>query len=151
MIDDVVATVATEGRASEAWRLSQLLIRIAEQSKADFAESVAPFDLPVHLARALFALEGPAAMSDLADRLHCDRSWVTSLADQLEERGLVARVSCEDRRFKLLVLTEGGRELRGRIATAVSDDSLVLSRLDDVQRATLAPLLERMLDGDLDR
>jgi hypothetical protein len=48
-------------------------------------------------------------MRMLADRLACERSYITGLADQLEERGLVTRATGEDRRVKLLALTESDR------------------------------------------
>ncbi|PUB27655.1 DNA-binding MarR family transcriptional regulator [Promicromonospora sp. AC04] len=133
----------------EAWRLSQMLVTLAERAKADFASTVAPLGLPMHLARALAMLDEPAPMSELAERLECDRSYITSLADQLEERGLAGRVPGTDRRVKLLALTNEGRELRDKIAAAVSAGSMMLTRLDDEQRASLAPLLERLLGDEL--
>jgi len=91
-------------------------------------------------------LDEPAPMSELADAFACDRSYITSLADQLEERALAVRTPGADRRIKLLELTEPGRALRDQIARAVSASGLVLTRLDDTQRATLQPLLAALLD-----
>ncbi|KRE67775.1 hypothetical protein ASG92_14175 [Arthrobacter sp. Soil736] len=127
-----------------------MLVRIAERSKMSFADAVAPFGLPIHLARAMLLLHNPAPMRELADHLACDRSYITSLADQLEERGLVARTQGEDRRVKLLALTEAGQNLRDQISGAVAEQSLVMRKLTDAQRHALAPLLERLLDGDTD-
>jgi DNA-binding MarR family transcriptional regulator len=84
-------------------------------------------------------------MRDLADRLQCDRSYVTSLADQLEERGLLARVIGEDRRVKLLALTDAGVAMRDRISAAVAEHNMILLRLSDTERRRLAPLLEKLL------
>jgi DNA-binding MarR family transcriptional regulator len=123
-----------------------MLVLIAERAKADFAETVAPFGMPVHLARAILLLDTPAPMRELADQLACDRSYVTGLADKLEERGLVTRVTGEDRRVKLLALTESGTTLRNEISDTVAERSMVLRRLNDTERKTLAPLLERLLD-----
>jgi DNA-binding MarR family transcriptional regulator len=136
-----------EARLAEAGRLARMLIDIAEQAKADFAATVGAFGLPVHLARAVVLLGNPAPMRELAEQLACDLSYVTSLADQLEQRGLVARVTGEDRRVKLLALTDAGLSTRDRIAHAVAERNMILSRLTDADRATLAPLLERLL-GD---
>lgn len=122
-----------------------MLVDISEQAKRDFAETVAVFGLPVHLARALLMLDKPAPMRALADQLACDRSYITNLADQLEERGLVIRVPGKDRRAKLLELTEEGAALREQLADAVAERALVLRRLSDAERRTLAPLLERLL------
>ena len=136
-----------DARLAEAGRLAELLVGIVEQAKADFAATVAALGLPVSLARAIVLLTEPAPMRDLAEQLRCDRSYITSLADQLEERGLVTRVAGEDRRYKLLALTEGGVALRGQIAQAVAERNILLHRLTDDERRTLAPLLER-LHGD---
>ncbi|ONH61513.1 hypothetical protein CcI49_04585 [Frankia sp. CcI49] len=139
-----------EALFAEAGRLAQMLVDIGERAKADFACTVASFGLPAHLARAIVGLTTPAPMRDLADQLGCDRSYVTSLADQLEERGLVTRVPGEDRRIKLLALTDAGLALRNQIATAVAERNIILRRLTDSERAALAPLLERLLDDSED-
>lgn len=129
----------------ESRRLSALLIQVAEQAKADFADAVAPFGLPVHLARALLNLEAAAPMRDLAEHLACDRSYVTGLADKLQERGLVSRTPGEDRRVKLLELTTEGVALRDRMVDAIAEHSTVLSRLSEAERRTLEPLLKRLV------
>jgi DNA-binding MarR family transcriptional regulator len=139
-----------EALFAEAGRLAQMLVDIAEQAKADFAATVASFGLPVHLARAIVLLTTPAPMRDLAVQLDCDRSYITSLADQMEKRGLVTRVPGEDRRIKLLALTDAGRALRNQISAAVAERNMILRRLTDSERETLAPLLERLLDDSED-
>ncbi|HEY1179468.1 MAG TPA: MarR family transcriptional regulator [Phytomonospora sp.] len=140
-----------EERLAEAGRLARLLIEIGEQSKADFAAIVGRLGLPGHLARAMVMLSTPAPMRDLAERLACDRSYITSLADQLDERGLVERVPGEDRRVKLLALTEAGVEMRDRISRAVGEENMIMRRLSDEERAVLGPLLERLHDPDAPR
>ena len=61
-------------------------------------------------------LDSPLAMKDLGRRLHCDPSFVTGIADTLEQRGLAARESDPgDRRVKRLVLTPAGKELKQRL------------------------------------
>ncbi|GGM67407.1 MarR family winged helix-turn-helix transcriptional regulator [Dactylosporangium sucinum] len=140
-----------EARFAEAGRLAQMLIDIAEQAKADFAATVASFGLPVHLARAIVLLTNPAPMRDLAEHLACDRSYITNLADQLEQRGLITRVPGEDRRVKLLALTDAGVAVRDKISEAVAERNMILRRLTAAERRTLAPLLERLLDDSTDR
>jgi DNA-binding MarR family transcriptional regulator len=138
---------SAEERFAEAGRLSQLLIAIADEAKADFMDTVQEFGVPVHLARVLVLLSSPAPMRDLAEQLHCDRSYITSLADQLEERGLITRIPGTDRRVKLLTLTPDGVALRDQISEAVAERNMILRRLTDTERATLAPLLERLHGG----
>lgn len=132
-----------------ARRLSQLLVLAAEHARADFVRTVGGFDLPVHLGRALLALDNPASMGDIADQLACDRSYVTALADGLEERGLVHRVPGRDRRVKILELTDQGRSLRAQIADAVAGRSPILA-LTDRDRADLERVLRRVLDTSRD-
>ncbi|MCY1143191.1 MarR family transcriptional regulator [Actinoplanes sp. Pm04-4] len=139
----------TEARFAEASRLAQLLITIADEAKAEFVTTVGAFGLPVPLARVLVLLSTPAPMRDLAEQLHCDRSYITGLADQLEERGLITRIPGTDRRVKLLTLTDAGEAMRDQISTAVAERNMILLRLTDAERRTLAPLLER-LQGDPD-
>ena len=139
-----------EARFAEAGRLAQMLVDIAEQARADFAATVASFGLPVHLARAIVSLTTPSPMRDLAEHLACDRSYITNLADQLEERGLVTRVPGEDRRIKLLALTDAGVTMRDQISEAVAERSMILHRLTDDERRILAPLLERLLNDSAD-
>lgn len=56
---------------------------------------------------------------DLSDRLLCARSTVTRLIDQLEQQGLVHRVSSpDDRRAQFIVLTEAGLDYRNRVQEA---------------------------------
>ena len=124
-----------------------MLVSIAHQAIADFTTTVAGLGLPAHLARAVVALTTPSPMRDLANQLNCDRSYITSLADQLEQRGLITRVAGKDRRVKLLALTEEGLRVRDEISAAVAERNMILRRLSASDRKTLAPLLEKLLDG----
>src|SRR5881409_2076554 len=57
-------------------------------------------------AKALVSLTADTPMRTLADELHCDASFVTSIVDKLEERGFVERrPSVTDRRVKTVVIT----------------------------------------------
>jgi DNA-binding MarR family transcriptional regulator len=62
--------------------------------------------LPRFCLRALLELAEPMPMKDLGQKVHCDPSFVTAIADMLEKRGLARREnSITDRRVKNLVLT----------------------------------------------
>jgi DNA-binding MarR family transcriptional regulator len=102
---------------------------------------------PVPVARAVLSLGEPTPMRELAGRLRCDPSWVTSLADDLERRGLAERTADpSDRRVKVLRLTGEGAAVRDRLAEAVARESTVMRRLDGGDRSALEPLLRRLLD-----
>lgn len=141
-----------DARLAETRRLSALLVGYAERAKADFAAAIAPYGLPVHLARALLMLEKPMPQFELAEGLSCDRSYVTGLVDGLEERGLVSRAPGSDRRVKILKLTPAGVALRAQLGSAAAENSLVM-RLSDQDRATLEALLIRLAgepEGEVD-
>lgn len=146
----MIVHMARTARMKEAHQLSAMMIDIAEQSKADFAEIAASLGLHVILARAIALLDTPAPMRDLAESLACDRSYITGIADQLEERGLVERIPGTDRRVKLLQLTDEGAAVRDRLAESVADRALVMRRLTNEQRANLKPLLEALLKDPQD-
>ncbi len=84
-------------------------------------------------------------MRDLADRLQCDPSNVTFLADRLEERGLIERrPDLSDRRVKLLALTTAGLAVRTRIVQAAATSS-PLARLSPADQQRLCRLLDKCL------
>ena len=43
--------------------------------------------IPVFVIKALHMLDTPLAMKDLGQRMHCDPSFITSIADTLEKYG----------------------------------------------------------------
>lgn len=130
---------------NEARLLASLIVRGAERVRQNFADAVEPFGIPVATARALLLLDEPVAMRALADRLACDQSYVTGLADDLEERGLITRVTGDDRRVKMLTLTPAGRPIRDALAKAVAESSPVMTKLSGTDRVTLAHLLSTVL------
>src|SRR5262250_641164 len=70
----------------------------------------AEFDLTPAQGHALRVIDPdrPVPMSALAEALLCDASNVTGIVDKLEARGLAKRGQAEDRRVKVLTLTEQG-------------------------------------------
>lgn len=137
-----------EEELAEARRLSGMLITAAERAKSRFAAAVEPLGIPVQLARTLLALGEPTTMGELAERLMFDPSYITGLADQLEDRGLIERVPGTDRRVKILQLTTAGRDTRVQVFAAVNRNLTMTQRLSAAERSTLADLLERLMDDD---
>ena len=96
----------------------------------------------------LGAVGDAVPMRDLADRLHCDPSNVTFLADRLEERGLIERrPDLSDRRVKLLALTTAGLAVRTRIVQAAATRS-PLARLSPADQQRLCRLLDKCLQPE---
>jgi MarR family transcriptional regulator, organic hydroperoxide resistance regulator len=97
---------------------------------------------------ALFKLDGVLAMKELAQRMGCDPSFVTAVADTLESRGFVRREpSQRDRRVKNLVLTDEGAAAKERLLTQLAAKMPWCYALDDAERQCFRGLLRKMLDA----
>jgi len=132
-----------------AEELLDTLGALSNHMKAHFERVVQPFGLPAPCAKALCMIEGSASMKELAGRIHCDGSFVTGLADTLEERGLARReIDHEDRRIKNLVLTTKGIEVRSQLMHELLDDFPGLSNLTDAERESFFALLRKILQPE---
>lgn len=95
---------------------------------------------------ALREVAEPIPMGAAAERLACDASYVTGLADRLEGLGLIERrQDPSDRRVKQLVITPAGADLRERIQAEISGGDGLLSGLDDADVADLIRIYRKML------
>jgi DNA-binding MarR family transcriptional regulator len=97
----------------------------------------------------LFRLEeGPARLSDLAQKVGVDLSTLSRQVHHLEAAGLVGRtVVEEDRRAALLAVTDKGRDLVQRIRAAkrAAITEMLESWTDD-ERTELGRVLGRLAD-----
>jgi DNA-binding MarR family transcriptional regulator len=88
-------------------------------------------------------------MSELAALLGTDKPYVTLMIDDLEQRGLVTRtVSADDRRVKVLTLTDEGRAVAAEAERIISEPAPGLALLDAEELATLVRLLEKAAGPD---
>jgi DNA-binding MarR family transcriptional regulator len=118
--------------------LSSSLVATAEQMARRLG--VPPFCL-----KALHLLCAPMAMRDLGQLLHCDPSFVTTIADVLEQHGLARReASTADRRIKNLVLTAAGLALREQ-AQREFLAHVPWRDFGDEERACLLVLIRKMI------
>ena len=102
--------------------------------------------VPPFFIKALHLIDGPLAMKELGQRMRCDPSFVTNIADQLEKRGLATRESDPaDRRVKRIVLTPAGLELKRRIETEILSGLPWRHALDNDERACLLGLVRKLL------
>jgi DNA-binding MarR family transcriptional regulator len=111
------------------------------------AEAVARrFELPSFCLKALHMLNAPMAMKELGQRIHCDPSFVTSIADMLDSHGLGLREpDSRDRRVKRLRLTPKGFELRERVERELFARLPWTDALELSERKELLRLLRKML------
>jgi DNA-binding MarR family transcriptional regulator len=88
------------------------------------------------------------SMGEMARGIGCDPSYITALVDDLDERGLARREpSPDDRRVKIIVLTETGRKLAAEIDATLSIPPAAFSLLSDAELRQLRDLLDKVLDG----
>ncbi|RYZ33157.1 MAG: MarR family transcriptional regulator [Myxococcaceae bacterium] len=132
------------GLAQQAWTL---LFELLHTHMRNFPALAAEFDLSPVQAHVLRQLgEGALAMSTLATYLSCDASNVTGLVDRLEARKLVERRSSEqDRRVKMLVLTEAGAELRGRLMARMALPPPFMASMPEEDLLALGDIMRRAL------
>lgn len=136
-------TAANEKRLYD---LLNLFFSVARQANSETAQMLEALDLTGPLANVLWLLD-PArqapSMREVADRLCCDPSSLTFLADRLSERGMLERRPDPDnRRIKRLVLTSRGAEVRRKLI----DQTIArtpLAKLSPLDQETLLTLLTR--------
>jgi MarR family transcriptional regulator, organic hydroperoxide resistance regulator len=142
-------TTATEPRTTPAHEAQKLFFEIGMDHRARVGTALTDLGLTFAQAHALRLLdpERPLPMSSLADRLFCDASNVTGIADRLESRGLVERRSAEgDRRVKALTLTSTGVELRGRVLEIMSEPPAAIASLSVADQRALRDILRRAVE-----
>ncbi len=106
----------------------------------------AALDVSPPMLLTLRMLEQPLAQREIAARIGCDPSYVTSLIDRLEELEAVRRTpDPDDRRVNRIVLTDRGQRLRAEMAVDLLRDMPLVQGLDDGELGTLHQLLHRAL------
>jgi DNA-binding MarR family transcriptional regulator len=131
--------------AREAWGL---LFELFLANRGRLVASLERFDLTVPQAHALRLLDRdrPLSMSEIADRLVCDASNVTGIADRLEARGLVERRAGEDRRVKALALTPKGVEVRRHVIDSLRQPPEAIAALSQADQRALRDILRRAIE-----
>lgn len=88
-------------------------------------------------------------MRELADHWGCDASYVTSIADALEERGLAERrPHPSDRRIKMIALTDAGTLARDRAFDLLYDPPTSFRALSGAEQRELRDLLRKVIGAD---
>ncbi|MGB2874308.1 MAG: MarR family transcriptional regulator [Gaiellaceae bacterium] len=140
----------TGRRISPAHEAQRLFFEIGMDQRAKVGARLAELGLTLSQAHALRLLdpERPLPMSSLAERLLCDASNITGIADRLEARGLVERRSAEgDRRVKALTLTPAGVDLRENVVGIMSEPPLAIASLSAVDQRALRDVLRRAVEN----
>lgn len=132
---------------------SEILDAMGELSASLLASSeqlARRLGVPSFCLKAMHVLRAPMAMRDLGKLLHCDPSFVTTIADMLEKHGLAQReASTADRRIKNLVLTQAGARLREQVNREFQAHVPWRDFTED-ERACLLTLIRKMIRAEQD-
>ncbi|MEM9466793.1 MAG: MarR family transcriptional regulator [Actinomycetota bacterium] len=94
---------------------------------------------------ALRSVDGPMPMKDLATCMDIDPSYVTLVADRLEELGMIERQPHPtDRRVKNLVLTAKGRRFKKTVPEKLWTGETMFAALTADERSQLTDILVKL-------
>lgn len=134
----------TDPAARDTAELMDLMYAVMRRTWEHAERRLAPYSLSLKHYWALHALDEPMSMGALGERLGIDASYVTTIADQLEDRGLIERQPHpRDRRVKSLALTPEGRRQRHLLVDELWTDVAFLDRLSTAERSELRRLLAK--------
>jgi len=139
-------TVQAKTRPSPAHEAQKFFFELGMVQRTKVGAKLAELGLSFSQAHALRILDPdePMPMSAHAERLFCDASNVTGIADRLEVRGLVRRQSLEgDRRVKALTITPSGMKLREQVMELMSQPPDAIAALSEADQRALRDILAR--------
>jgi MarR family transcriptional regulator, organic hydroperoxide resistance regulator len=144
-MDQQPAPVATDDDLNH--EISEVFTELIKRA-ADLGQSIGTkFGLAGSDAMALLKLEAPMTMKELGQKMGCDPSFVTTIADALEKHGLARREpSQRDRRSKNIVLTPEGTDVRERVVAELMGRAPWCA-LDTRERCCLLELMRKMLES----
>jgi DNA-binding MarR family transcriptional regulator len=144
---------------AQSREILDVLTGVVKQAAAISHSIAAGFGLTPSDLLALFKLDSddPAdaaasipgvTMKELAQRMGCDASFITAVADDLESHGLVRRQPGQrDRRVKHLVVTPEGIAVREQMMTELARRMPWSHGLDHAERGCFLALLHKMVAG----
>lgn len=136
-----------ERQLTETW--SRLMGTFFGRREALFAE-LAQLQLTPPHGHALMSLlhGGPTRMRDMAEAMVCDASYITAVADRLEELGLAERRAApDDRRARELALTAKGEQVARRLEAVISEPPPSVRALSKADRDALARIARKLGDA----
>ncbi|KJE21144.1 transcriptional regulator [Frankia torreyi] len=147
----VTADGVTDGEttAREAWRAILALMFSGEAPGRMHAVCQA-FDLTPAAFKILMVLSsGPRPMRELVESFRYDPSYLTSVVDLLERRGVARREPHPtDRRAKTVAMTEEGRRILAHAQELLSVPPASVQMLSPDEQQQLLRLLMRIVDAE---
>jgi DNA-binding MarR family transcriptional regulator len=133
--------------ASEAWR-AMLALTLGGAAPARMHTVCQATDLtPAALKVLLVLSDGPRPMRELVEMFRHDPSYLTSVVDLLERRGVARREPHPtDRRAKTVALTDEGREVLAQAQKLLAVPPPSMRVLSPAEQRQLLGLLMRVLD-----
>lgn len=135
---------------AEAWR-EMLRLVMSRHAHARMQAASSAAGLPPSAVKALAYLdpERGAPLHALAEHWSCDPSFVTGVADALEDRGFARRLpNPADRRAKILELTETGIAARTEVLSIFEDPPAAFAALTPDEQRELRDLVRKLADAD---
>lgn len=128
----------------------EVLSELAGLMSTALHQTMREYGLPGPSAHALSKMDGNTiSMKELGQRIHCDPSLVTAIADALEDKGLARReVDPSDRRVKNLVLTPRGEEARATLQREFYENLPGIRKLGEAERRAFIALLRKMIAAE---
>lgn len=136
--------------AQEAWK-SIVTLFFEGEAHRRMHDVCADIGLNPGLMKTLITLSPDAdtPMRELTERWGVDASYVTTLVDGLEEKGLATRrPHITDRRVKTVVLTPAGKRMRERAFALLHEPPKGICRLSAVEQRQLRDLMRKVTDAD---
>jgi DNA-binding MarR family transcriptional regulator len=133
--------------ADEVWRMMTGLVHDNRDGwkRAVVEESGLPFSRIRILKR---LSRSPMTVKELAQAATIDAPAATVAVNDLEDRGLVVRqIDPANRRYKVVSLTDAGRDLVRKIDTIVDPAPNALTMLDDDELEALRAIIEKLAAG----
>jgi DNA-binding MarR family transcriptional regulator len=124
---------------AEVWARMQALV-LRNNVRVEVTEALGLSFIKVRALRRLLAR--PLAMRELAVAMVTDKPYATQIVDELEQLGLVTRtVSDDDRRVRIVTLTESGRVAAERAEQILNRPPAELTALSPDDVVTLRRIL----------
>lgn len=156
MADDAPGTVPVElaerfASAALARDVEFLAVKAFAAGTRRLNHALRPLDLRARSYSVLSSACEPQPLTqrELATLLELDPSQVVALVDELEQRGLVTRVTdARDRRRRLVQATDQGRLVHSEAAAlAAASEGEALAALTEPEREVLRTLLRTLVFG----
>jgi DNA-binding MarR family transcriptional regulator len=147
----MMTAMADDAALADTW--GRLMGLFFSRRDAFFAELQSLDLTPPHGFALMHLLQGgPTRMRDMAETMSCDASYITAVADRLEELGLAERRNApDDRRARELVVTRRGEQVGRRleqIFTGVPDALRGLTEKDQDELVRIVHQLGPVAEPD---